>query len=199
MKKIIIFLVALAILGGCSGVPKKQYTRAEWLDITSRTYEGTSAGDVFSDIETIFKMADEEDVTFVHTENSIIVDRKISMYLVIAYVSGFYRWHISVHEKEGRVIVSSHVESFLNGSSGAMVGNTYIPSSSGGSGGASVTNVDSYKLFWSRLDFLQGKSAKWYTCEGYMKHKNVDKKGYEYSSWDGPEDLCLNVSDNVPE
>jgi len=117
------------------------------------------------------------------------------VYLVLAATMGTDTWTIRAKPVDGGVLASAA----LNTSYGNI-----LPMSTAG-GDVSVAtaptmigNVDGtaiYDVFWSRMDYLLGRSDHWMTC------KEADERVEAKIIWGTNEALCnsFNMKDRLPE
>ncbi len=166
-------LLAL-ILTGCATQQTKQLTREEWLQTKSRSYKDRSPEQVFSAAETVFLLADAKDMSFAHTNNSMKAVRWTAPFPVHIW----FHWDIGVEPLGGGSSVNVQISTTAHGFGvpGGMTPYEYSP--------------DVISLFYSRLDYLLGKSATWDTCDGY-KSKNPNAATLEA--------LCLLADDLHPQ
>ncbi len=206
MKKIIVALFAIVFAGGC--VNKPRLTRQEYLELRdqydktrTRYYTDVSADDVLNAVDELFRL-DDVDYNVAHGKNSCIAHREWLVYLVIAATNGKDYWYVSTQDENGKIKVTVRSRTDMQDTYATPVG---------GSTGAQVTTISSmnnpdvidelelrsrdsvYYLFFSRLDFLLGKSDVWLTCrDARWKTRKIGIKG--------PMDtLCRCATDKSPE
>lgn len=186
--------VMVLMLAGCAVQPP-QMTRDEYLQVTQRTYEGKTPDDIYRAAEKLFVLSDGQDFKFFHTEDSMVASRPWSVYLVLAASMGVDTWTIRAREVDSGTKVSAA----LNTSMGSILP---IPTTSGDmtAGGmpsmaGNVPGTAIYDIFWSRMDYLLGKTDKWMTC------KEADARVKSKVKWGTNEALCnsFNVKDAAPE
>lgn len=186
-------LSAIVLLAGCA-TKQPQLTRAEYLKVTQRTYEGKSADDVFNAAEKLLRLADGDDFRFFHDDSSMSATRSWSVYLILAATMGTDTWTVRAKEMEGSVRVSAA----LNTSAGSVLpmpttGGDMSAGSTPGMGG-NVPGTAIYDVFWARMDYLLGKSDKWMTCDESNHRVSMG------AVWGPNEALCngFNVKDDLP-
>lgn len=194
MKKTAI-IFALLLLTGCAA---KQPTmnRDEFISTTQRSYEGVTEREFYQAAERLFKLSDGDDTTFAYPgAHSMIAQRDWLLYLVLAASSGTHTWQIETKPNDNGLDASAYV-SMQAGMVNGMVGpngsafTTTTPSMQ------NIVNTPAvYGLFWSRMDYLLGKSEIWPTCDDW---KAKLKRGETYGLI---EPLCLaaNTDDLLPE
>ncbi|MGY6273487.1 hypothetical protein ACXIUT_27785 [Achromobacter denitrificans] len=194
MKPLLVaVLSATALLAGCA-TKQPQMSRDEYLKTTQRTYEGKSADDVLNAAEKLFRLADGDDFTFFHDDNSMGATRRWSVYLVLAATMGTDTWTVRVKDLPGAIRVSAA----LNTSAGSILpmpttGGDMSAGTTPGMGG-NVPGTAIYDVFWARMDYLLGKSDQWMTCEESNRRVSTG------AVWGSNEALCngFNVKDDLP-
>lgn len=153
-----IFLITA--IAGCATMPMDPMTREQWQLETKRIYKDVSAEEVFESAEKLFKLWDGEDFTFGYADNEITATRSYMVFVVINYVDGRDRWRVAVEpidENSLEVSVNLAVSISTLGFYDTININTpYI-----------------YRLFWSRMDYLLGKSDKWFSCKDWKATHGV--------------------------
>jgi len=193
-------LVLTLLLLTASCATTRNMPREEYLRTTTRTYDGLSKDEILNKIEKIFLLSDKDDYSFAHTPNGMQANRRWLVYLILAASSGTDSWAINIEEKDGKSLVSVNVST----SSG-----TVAASPNGGSGANTLTTPSNsyilqgnsiYYLFYSRLDYLLGKSDKWLTCSEFEKFISEENKTSEVY-WGLTDPLCnsFNIDDLKPE
>ena len=206
MKKLLIALFAIVFVCGC--VNKPRLTRQEFLELReqydktrTRYYSDVSTDDVLNAVDELFRLADV-DYEIDHGKKSCIAHRNWLLYLVLAATSGKDYWYVSTHSENGKikVVVRSRTDTQdtyatpVGGSSGAQVTTISSMNNPDVINELELRNRDAvYYLFFSRLDFLLGKSDVWLTCrDARWKARKIGHKG--------PIDtLCLCATDKSPE
>lgn len=182
------------ILSGCAS--QQSMTREESINATQNEYEGVTEEEFYQAAERLFKLSDEDDTRFSYQgEHAMRVQRDWSLYLVLAAARGTHTWQIQTEPSSDNLKASVHVSTGGAGMSGAPTG---------GGGAAPITTPMSssminspavYGLFWSRMDYLLGKSPEWYTCDEW--EAKIDS-GETYGIME-PLCLALNTDDLIPE
>ena len=141
--------------------------------VQTRDYPGITPNQVLAASEKIFQLADEGDVT-IRRKPSILVVKRPHKSLV--YKSLEEKWTVETRREEGATYVK--VSALFE-----KEGSEVYP-----------RGIGTYRLFFSRLDYLLGASSNWMTCLQY------EAKIIRDPSW-GHEDrfLCMNAKDKVPE
>lgn len=180
MRTIMIALVALFVSGCASQHP--QLTREEFLKASQREYQGKAPDDIFAAAEKLFRLDDGNDFAFTYSQDGMTAQRHWSFYFVLAAGFGTDTWNIKTVQDGAVTKVSVDVSTTSSQALGAtMVGNI---------GGTAI-----YDVFWSRMDYLLGKSDHWMTCE------ESNRRIKDGTVW-GPNDpLCdsVTVNDDVPD
>lgn len=147
--RLYVSLFLIFIFFGCAA-PQKYISRAEWLELTTREYKSVSPEQVFSAVEKLFRLADKRDTEFTYSPNTITALRFTAPFPVLIW----YHWSVSA--------VTTEVGTKVN-----------ISITTSSEGFATLTrrkpyqSIDVIHLFYSRLDYLLGKSDKWVTCKEY--------------------------------
>ena len=193
--KLAVVLLALVVLSGCA-VKRPTQTREEWLQTTTRTYQGVTKDQALNAVEKLFRLADGDDFSIVHTEEGIQATRAWSIYVIISATFGRDYWTVKAEQKDGgvKLAVQANIE---------MQNLTPMPTTSSGTwtagtmpmAGRPINGTALYELFWARLDYLLGKSKEWMTCEV------ADKRRSEGITWGWNDPLCnsFNMTDSLPE
>lgn len=170
MKKIIIILLFALIPIGCVKQPPK-LTHDEFLEMTTKHYEGVSKEQIFSAVEKLFKLNDGSDFQIAYTKDGL----RASRFWIMALSSGRDVWDLEVKENKTGLDVSIDYSRYLN----SLLLMKKEPLT--------------FYLFWERLNYLLGKSNHWITCDELeQKIETGQLSGYE-------ETLCNHtVKDNVP-
>lgn len=164
-------LICLILLAGC-GFPKPLATLEEFEQAQTKTYEGISKKEVLHATEKLFMLADPDDV-FLSYEDQKLVARRRAILLISVYQEN---WIIDVQEKAGDSAVTVSVTPTIDGVNFPPRG------------------VGQYALFFSRLDYLLGKSEDWMTCHQY------EVRARDEPTWTSSEGiLCHIADDNLPE
>lgn len=193
LRKLIVLLL-LAMMTGCSATPHKQLSREEWLDVYSQDYAGVTKEQVINAAENLFRLADGNDFSIIHTEDGVYATRNWLVYMVLAAASGTDYWKLTVAPTDNGVRATVRVNTQSQSivpmptTSDAMTAGT-TPMS-----GRPVEGTAVYDLFWNRMDYLLGKSPTWMTCK--MAKEKIEKG----EVWGTIEPLCnaFNVKDDQP-
>lgn len=193
MKKIASVLFAALLISGCAA-NKPKMSRQDWVDATSKVYQGKSKDDVLKSAERLFELADGDDFKIVHLEDGIYAERGWSIYFVIGFAVGADFWKVLATELNGETKVSVQVNTSAQG-----VGPTPTTGSAVGVGaypmvGSPVMGTAIYDVFWARMDYLLGKRNTWMTC------KESDERVEKKLVWGSNEALCnsFNMKDLAP-
>lgn len=194
MRGLVVAGVLLALTGCAAN--QKTMTRDEFIGATQRHYDGVTEKQFYEAAEQLFMLSDGDDTAFAYPgEHAMIAQRDWSIYMVLAYAQGVHAWQISTTPTESGVEGNVYVS--MQGS--AVNG---MPTFNGGvSTHTSPTMQDVvnapavYELFWSRMDYLLGKSDTWFTCEAWDAKLDT---GETYGTME-PLCLALNTDDLLPE
>lgn len=164
MRFITIFI--FIFLTGCT-MPKPDMSLEEFEAASTRNYTGVTKKQIISAIEKIFNLADYKDFQISYTTNGIKGIRWETLFPNNYY----YHWDVSCNETENGILVSTDINTEIY---------PYTPRPS--------ATRDVLNLFYSRLDFLLGKTNHWPSCSEYLSREQ--KKQVEA--------LCSNADDKNP-
>lgn len=194
MQVFVFIALFVMLLSGCAA-PPPQMSREEWLAMAQRDYAGVTKDQALSAAEKLLRLADGDDFQITHTEEGISATRNWLAYLVIAAASGTDFWAIKATSIKDGVRVSMQVNTQSQAvtpmaTSGSNWTATTMPMS-----GSPVTGTAIYDVFWSRLDYLLGKTTQWMTCEA------ADERVRQKITWGNNEALCngFNMKDEHPQ
>lgn len=198
LMKRVVWGVAALLLGGCATTQIGPQDRNAWQAVHTHVLKGVDERQVLDASEKLLKLADH-DFTFDYPPHQLIGDRKWSVFLVIAATSGSDHWRLTTRDVPDGVELTVEISRQIGmmgpqptvgvagpgaGGMGMGVGSTTLP-------GESVQGEFPYQLFWSRLDYLLGKSQTWTTC----KQAEAAWVGRKYNS----DVLCaVHTDDNAP-
>lgn len=195
LARLALITLCIALLSGCAA-RRPELTRAEYLALVNRTYNGVKPEEALAAAEKLLRLADEDDTTFQHFESGFRAYRKWMLYLVISGSVGTDIWTVTAKAVEGGTKVTAYLQ--ISG------GNVFAPMATGvggtsvvtlpGEAGTPINSTAMYDLFWARMDFLLGRQDRWMTCEEAIARV---RKGVTYGF---PEGMCgLTVDDRKPE
>lgn len=175
MKRII-YIILLALIG-CAHSPP-QMSRDEFLNMTTREYQNPKE-EIFASIQTLFVLSDGDDYSFSYEDNKIIASHEYEAYAILYYIHGYHIWTIDVQETGSGVIVKATVTDQGGGFIGSIPYHT-------------IMFHGVYDLFFSRLDYLLGRSKEWLTCKEAKVRYNTNM--YEHlDAW------CFFTKDDTPK
>lgn len=190
----LIVAVGVLMLAGCA-VQQPHMTRDEYLQVTQRTYEGKTPDDIYRAAEKLFILSDGQDFQFFHTEDSMVASRHWTVYVVLAAAMGVDTWTVRARKVDSGTKVSAALNRSAGGilpmpTTGGDMTAGGMPSMAGNVAGTAI-----YDIFWSRMDYLLGKTDRWMTC------KDADARVQSKATWGNNEALCnsFNVKDAAPE
>ncbi len=189
-----VFVAITIFMTGCSTVPR--LTREEFFGLTTRTYSGVTPEVAIAAGQRLFLLADTDDITFTHIANGFVADRSVTMFMLIAHVSGHYRWNFLADPLDQGVRVTVLATPNLSGGSAMVLpvsggGTVAVPTHYGAGSNPPFQWKELYDLFWARLDYLLGRGVHWPTCKAW-------EEKYEVSSMGRLEALCFNADDKTP-
>jgi len=198
------FVLLILLLCGCATIP--QLTREESLKLrneqiatTTKIYNNVTKEDVLIATDKLFRLADGDDFTITHTENTVLGNRRWLIYLVLAAAMGQDNWIVAAEEnpvdKTVKVVVRV-----------STVSNNLAPMmTTGGANTWSVATLPGventipgkalYYIFFKRLDYLLGITDEWLDCE------RADAIIKEEKISGSTECLCnsFNIKDSKPD
>ncbi|MFH0813079.1 MAG: hypothetical protein V2A69_09620 [Pseudomonadota bacterium] len=194
MKRVIVSVVSLCIVFAGCATTKPQLTREEWLDTTTRYYDGVSKDEVLKAAERLFRLADGNDFKIVHAEDELYATRNWLVYVVLAAASGTDYWRVTTKSAQNGVKVSVQVNTQsqtiapMATTSGSWTATT-LPMA-----GTPVQGTAIYDVFWARMDYLLGKRTDWMDC------KQAGERVKKGITWGLNEALCncFNIKDDKP-
>ena len=169
MNKYLWLLCAVLLFAGC--LNHRDFTRQEWKEISSKTYEGLDQGKLIDAIDRLFILSDGDDYSFLHTDGyTKATHRFLGFYQYNANI-----WHINYNEENSTTNVSLQLERNKGGITKTHQAETSV------------------YLFFKRLDYLLGLNNKWLACSDI---KNEQAK----LGLDDNEDFLCNAftKDNLP-
>lgn len=185
------------MLTGCAVQPPKQLSRDEWIATTNRIYPDVDKDKLIAAAEKVLRLVDGDDFAIQHTNEGFNAVRNWTAYAVIAAASGTDYWNFTVAQTADGNRASLHV---------STMSSAIMPMAVGGpDGGETVFSAPAqgapidgnllYDVFWSRLDYLLGKSDKWLTCDDVA---TMRKSG---PAWGNDDPICnsFNIKDLRPD
>jgi hypothetical protein len=172
-----VLVLSLLAFTGCAPT-HPQLSQDDWIQIKTRTYPGVTSRQVVAAAEQLFRLADGSDTRFTYNADGsgMKATRTWLIYLVLSFNSGYYHWDLKATDRPEGTWVGVD----LTGAIGAFLG----PGQP-----VSVESPAAYYLFWSRMDYLLGRSTEWRTCA--MQDGRPP--------WGTLEPLCLLADDLIPD
>lgn len=102
MKWIAIILFSL-VLAGC--MPKRDMSREDWLQMSTRTFPNTTTEQVYKTSETVLRLSDPSDVMFSHTEDKMLGQRRFMIYSILSATVGKYDFDFTARQ-DGKGVVA---------------------------------------------------------------------------------------------
>ena len=160
-------LVGIGLLvSGCSPTDMKvDVTREEYMGLIYRTYENVEPEKVLAAAERLLRLADEEDITFQHSEDGFRAYRKWLLYAIITARWGTDTWDIKVKPAGDGTKATVQIWTSLEGQALPMaIGAGWGAVPAPGTGSAPTQSPGLYDIFWARMDYLLGLREDWMTC-----------------------------------
>lgn len=193
-KTIVTALVSLALAGCAAKNP--QMSRDDWLQATTREYQGVDQDKLLTAAEQVFRWADGDDFSFSHSQTHLHATRNWSFYLVLAAGFGIDQWIVEAHPTSDGIRAAVQVASQSQGVAPTpTTGGNFSAGTTPTLGGASIQGTALYRLFWERLEYAMGIRADYPDCEMAESWK---KSG---EVWGDISPLCnsLNIQETGPE
>jgi hypothetical protein len=187
-------VLLLALAAGCAAPPRM--TRDEAIAATSRTYaKGIAPEDVLRAAEEVFRLADGDDFTFHHTQDSLSATRNWLLYLIIGATTGTDHWAVKAQPgpdgtTRATVQLGTVSQDILPMAvSPALWIPGVMPASANPPLGRAV-----YDLFWDRVDYQLGLRETWVDC------KQADARLAANRALGDNSSLCnsFNIADKPP-
>lgn len=182
-------MVALSALAATACAPTDQeWTRESSEQATARVYQGVAPAEAIRQAETVLRLADGKDVRFSYGPNSFVAQRDHLIYMVLAAAPGTFSYHVNAESVPGgtkvRMTIANQSTAILPGAVVPQIPTT-VPSATD-----QVRMVEPYDLYFSRLDYLLGKSGEWVSCSDAPKKFGGTMEAYAA--------LCRSAADNRP-
>ena len=154
------------LVSGCSPTDMKvDVTREEYMGLIYRTYENVEPEKVLAAAERLLRLADEEDITFQHSEDGFRAYRKWLLYAIITARWGTDTWDIKVKPAGDGTKATVQIWTSLEGQALPMaIGAGWGAVPAPGTGSAPTQSPGLYDIFWARMDYLLGLREDWMTC-----------------------------------
>ena len=195
MKKITLLAVAVLLTQvACVTVP--EYSRDEYLNLTTHEFPGKTAEEVIVAAEQVLRLADPKDVNFTYKpeDQGLIGYRSWFAYMVIAAAGGTYSFDLTTKDTESGakayLAISANSKSITPSGAVGLDGGVGLAADSSSTPTAPLNSfhMPTYQLFWSRMDYVLGLSPEWYTCDRFSSE--VSK--FTHS-------MCEMASDELPK
>lgn len=177
MKRCVLLVILACI--AATGCAQKRLTpqeieaeRERQIKMVTRVYDGKTPKDVLLAADNLFRL-DDHDYQLAHSENSLQAQRNWFIYVILAAASGVDTWIIQATPVDGgtKVVAQCATQGQnimpmgtmgVNGQMGATAATTPVMA-------GMSTSQALYDLFYSRLDYLLGKSKVWVSCRDANK------------------------------
>jgi hypothetical protein len=138
-------------------------TPEEWQEAQTRRYLGVTQAQAYGAARKLFSLADPTDVMFGYEHGRLLAIRRAILSTILSAYNE--RWVIDAQEQEGATTITTSLE---------LVGCL---------GHRRPQSVWPYRMFFSRMDYLLGKSNKWMTCEDCLEQIWENLKWQHYQGW----------------
>ena len=155
IKAVKIFTLALCSLLLTACASKRVDVSQEGWKV--RTYEGYTKEQVVSAAREVIRLADSQETKFENTLDGFNAERTQLAYYVVQSSQDYYKYQFIAREAEGKVHSRVDIEEVLMRANVLTLG---MPVFDVGKPQSSYI----YDLFYSRIDYLLGKSKSWYSC-----------------------------------
>jgi hypothetical protein len=155
MRKACLVAALAACVGACATAP--QITdRSDFLKEATRTYQGESAERVIRAAQRVLDQSDPKYFEFRNTLNGFSGLRHYYVYAVLASASGSDRWDFTAEREPTGAIKAGVTVTDVGAAQNGYNRTAYD---------SAMTSVPLYRLFWSRVDYVLGRSEDWQTCD----------------------------------
>lgn len=188
-------LVLVLSLSGCVTLPPPPQGREEWNSVHTREFSEASVEEVSAAAEKVLRLADH-DFTFDYPDGQLMATRHWLVYMLLAASMGTDYWKLTMEPIPSGTRATLQISRAASAVSptpvvglGGAVGTSVVSSAMPG---RPIRYPSAYELFWSRVEFLLGRSSDWVTCDEFESGKSVADKAEIYV-------LCsINTDDNSP-
>ena len=197
MRKIITVILVLLALQACS--PKQYLMRNEFAPETSRTYQNVTEAQFYDAAEKLLRLSGGSDalkgaadLTINRTSHSLYSQRRVTVHLGSQIAIGIVTSLLFGVVPGGQnALLNANV--YTETTEAGLIANLALSTDHDDAFGHNVSTAAGYDLFWSRMDYLLGKSKEWRTCDDEMARID-DRKTSGYTDV-----LCYNAVDDFPE
>lgn len=148
-------LVSCIVVAACAA-PHRIVDRDDYLAEATRSYPAQDRERVIRAAEAVLKQSDPADWDFRYTAEGFTGLRRYFVYAVLASASGREKWEFNTELTNPATIKASISVSESGISSGGYSSRPYE---------GSMSSIPLYRLFWSRVDYVLGRSQTWTTCQ----------------------------------
>jgi hypothetical protein len=143
-----------ACVSGCAAAP--QITgRDDFLKEATRTYQGETTERVILAAQRVLDQSDPKYFEFRNTLNGFSGLRHYQVYAVVASATGSDRWDFTA-EREPAGIKAAVTITDVGAAQNGYTRTSYD---------AAMTSIPLFRLFWSRVEYVLGRSDNWQTCD----------------------------------
>jgi hypothetical protein len=155
MRKVFLVAAFAAALGACAAAPHQIVDRSDFLAEATRLYQGETTERVIDAAQRVIRQSDPKNVEFRNTLNGFAALRRYFVYAVVASARGREKWEFTADRDPSGAIKAGLTIS----DAGEVYGNGRTPYEN------AMVSVPLYRLFWSRVEYVLGRSNDWPTCE----------------------------------
>jgi hypothetical protein len=149
-------IAALAV-SVCACTPPPQITdRSDFLAEATRTYQGETTERVILAAQRVLEQSDPKGFEFRNTLNGFSGLRRYFVYAVIASQSGREGWDFTADREPNGGIRAGLTIADVGASQSGYNHSAY---------NVQMASIPMYRLFWSRVDYVLGRSDNWTTCD----------------------------------
>lgn len=155
MGRVVCVFLSSMVLGACAA-PHRIIDRDDYLAEATRSFPSQDRERVIRAAEAVLKQSDPDDWEFRYTAEGFTGLRRYFVYAVLASASGREKWEFNTELANPSTIKASISVSEAGVSSGGYSSRPYE---------GSMSSIPLYRLFWSRVDYVLGRSQTWTTCQ----------------------------------
>jgi hypothetical protein len=155
LRVVLLLLTAMVALSGCAA-PRQITDRSDFLAEAIRNYPSETRERVIAAAQTVLKLSDPDDFEFRNTLTGFTGLRRYFIYAVLASATGREKWDFTTEVQQPGVIQASVAVSEAGTSTGGYSTTPYE---------GQMASIPLYRLFWSRVDYVLGRSNTWTTCD----------------------------------
>jgi hypothetical protein len=151
-----LWIAALVASVGACAAPPQITDRSEFLAEATRTYQGETTERMILAAQSVLEQSDPKYFEFRNTLNGFSGLRRYYVYAVIAAQNGRERWDFTADRGPNGAVRAGLTIADVGASQSGYNRTAYD---------VQMASIPMYRLFWSRVDYVLGRSENWTTCE----------------------------------